>query len=93
VLRDCVQKINIPENLLTGEIHLLSLRSRSDKGLVLKRISELFKQGKVKEDCSGPKGFAEKISRLIFVLPNQKSSLEGDVLEEKECKIFLKAFG
>jgi hypothetical protein len=69
------------------------LRSRSDKGLVLKKISELFKQGKVKEDCSAPKGFAEKVSRLIFVLQNQKSSLFVDVLEEKECEIFFKTFG
>lgn len=69
------------------------MRSRSDKGLVLKKISELFKQGKVKEGRLRPQGFAEKISHLIFVLPYQKSSLGGDVLEEKECDYFFKTFG
>ena len=29
----------------------------------------------------------------IFVLPYQKSSLGGDVLEEKECDYFFKTFG
>ena len=67
--------------------------SHSDKGLDLKKISRLNSEGKVKEKERKRKGFAEIKSHPIFVLRFQKSSLEDDVLEEKECDYFFRIFG